>query len=245
MKLHVIGSSSAGNAYAFEAENQTLLLEAGVRFTEVKKALGFDLSKIVGCCITHEHGDHAKYASQVMAAGIDVFTSVGTIKATGLESHHWCPVLHGKRYQVGDFKVTPFTVKHDCAEPFGFYISHPEMGNCLFMTDCYYVANTFPNLNQLLVEANYADDIITERLNAGKIHPSIATRVRSSHMEIETLKSMLQANDLKAVNNIVLIHLSDGNSDAARFQREIHDLTGKTVMIADKGMTLPFNKHPF
>jgi len=64
-------------------------------------------------------------------------------------------------------------------------------------------------------------------------------------MELSTLKTMLLANDLSKVNNIVLLHLSDGNSHAVNFQNEIHSLTGKTVTIADKGMALEFNKEPF
>ena len=41
--------------------------------------------------------------------------------------------------------------------------------------------------------------------------------------------------------NIVLIHLSDSNSDANLFKKEIFELTGKKVTVADKGMTIPFN----
>jgi hypothetical protein len=46
------------------------------------------------------------------------------------------------------------------------------------------------------------------------------------------------------VNNIVIIHLSNTNSDADRFKKEISDLTGKTITIADAGMTIQFDKFP-
>jgi hypothetical protein len=55
----------------------------------------------------------------------------------------------------------------------------------------------------------------------------------------------LLANDLSAVNNIVLIHLSDCNSNALEFQQGIKKATGKTVHIANKLMILKFNKTPF
>jgi uncharacterized surface protein with fasciclin (FAS1) repeats len=64
-------------------------------------------------------------------------------------------------------------------------------------------------------------------------------------MSLDTCKRTLKANDLSQVNNIVLIHLSDGNSDAARFKREVQEVTGKTVWIADAGMEIPFNRTPF
>jgi uncharacterized surface protein with fasciclin (FAS1) repeats len=64
-------------------------------------------------------------------------------------------------------------------------------------------------------------------------------------MSIETCKGLLEANDLTAVNNIVLIHLSDGNSNAADFKKQVQDLTGKTVHIAGKDMVIDLNKTPF
>ena len=64
-------------------------------------------------------------------------------------------------------------------------------------------------------------------------------------MDLATFKDILKANDISKVNNIVLIHLSDDNSDAARFEKEIRDLTGKNVHVADEGMEIDFNVTPF
>ena len=51
-------------------------------------------------------------------------------------------------------------------------------------------------------------------------------------MALENVKDILKANDLSKVNEIYLIHLSDGNSNAEQFKREIQELTGKPVYIA-------------
>jgi hypothetical protein len=64
-------------------------------------------------------------------------------------------------------------------------------------------------------------------------------------MSYDTCKETLLANDLSAVNNIVLIHLSDLNSNATEFQSGIAEATGKTVHVASKGMEIDFNKIPF
>jgi hypothetical protein len=66
-----------------------------------------------------------------------------------------------------------------------------------------------------------------------------------SHCSFDTCRETLLANDLSKVNNIVLIHLSDGNANASEFKQGIIDATGKTVHIAEKGMTINFNKSPF
>ena len=64
-------------------------------------------------------------------------------------------------------------------------------------------------------------------------------------MEIEQTKAILAENDLSQVDNIVLIHLSDGNSDEERFVREVRQLTGKPVYAANAGMTLDLSKQPY
>jgi len=56
MVLSVINSNSKGNGYILENDNEALLIECGCRLLDVKKALDFNISKVVGCLISHEHG---------------------------------------------------------------------------------------------------------------------------------------------------------------------------------------------
>lgn len=55
MELICLGSSSSGNCYLLNSESECLVLEAGLPFKEVKKALDFNVSKIQGVVISHEH----------------------------------------------------------------------------------------------------------------------------------------------------------------------------------------------
>lgn len=55
MNLHVLGSNSSGNMYLLEGKDEALLLEAGLRFSNIKKLLGANISKIRGVLISHEH----------------------------------------------------------------------------------------------------------------------------------------------------------------------------------------------
>ena len=64
-------------------------------------------------------------------------------------------------------------------------------------------------------------------------------------MSYDTCKETLLANDLSIVNNIVLIHLSDNNSDAEMFRKGIEEATGKTTFVAKKELKIEFNKTPF
>jgi len=245
INLHVIGSSSRGNSYLLSSPKSTLILECGVRFSEIKKALNYDLSPVAGCLVTHEHGDHSKSANDVASAGIDIYSSTGTLEALKLSGHRFHPVKSKQKFQVGEFTVLPFDCKHDCAEPFGFLIQHPESGNILFATDTYYIPYSFPGLNQIIVEANYDEEILDGNVFRGSVPEVVKNRVLRSHMELSTFKHFLSITDISNVQNIVMIHLSEGNSDAGRFVSEIVSATGKTTHVARPGMNINLSKTPF
>lgn len=245
MKLHVLGSNSKGNGYILEGKSQTLLLECGLPLKDVKEALNFDLTKVVGVLCSHSHGDHAKWALQYAAAGIGLYTSNDTYShLTAVKPLEKYLIEVGKQYTIGEFKVIPFSVKHD-VPCLGFLINHPESGNILFVTDTHYIPNTFKGLNQILIEANYEERILNENLIDGKIDNMRYQRVIRSHMSLETCVEALKKNDLKGVQNIVLIHLSPQNSDASLFKSKVVEATGKNVHIALKGLVIDFNKEPF
>jgi phosphoribosyl 1,2-cyclic phosphodiesterase len=246
MQLKVVGSSSKGNCYILENDKEALILECGVPFMETKKAIDFNLNKVSGCLVTHEHKDHCRAVEDVLKASIPVFASEGTIKAMDISGYNKPNIVKaGVLYKVGNFKVLPFNVMHDCAEPLGYMIQHEETGNVLFATDTYYLPNRFQNLSNVIIECNYRLDILERNIEQGKIPVALKNRTLESHMSFDTCREALLANDLSAVNNIVLIHLSDGNSNANEFREDIHKATGKRVHIADKGLILKFNKTPF
>lgn len=246
MKLKVINSNSSGNAYLLENDKEALLIECGVNFDKIKQALQFNLNKVVGCLVTHEHGDHSKSMLQVLAAGINVYATNGTFTAIGLIDHHRANIISsGKQFTIGGFMVMPFDVKHDVTEPVGFLIYHPECGKVLFLTDSYYCEYTFAGLNNIIIEANYSHEILKQRVKDGLNPKFLGDRVITSHMSIDTCKKMLGANDMSQVQNIVLIHLSDSNSDEKKFKYEVEQQTGKQVHVAVSGLTIDFNKQPF
>lgn len=239
MKLTVLGSSSKGNGYVLFSGTEALIIEAGVKASELKEALGFNIRKVAGCIITHEHLDHSAYADEYIKNGIDTYMSKGTMNALTFKSNRTPSLLQPNRLvNIGNFKVLPFKVQHDAVEPLGFLINHEEIGNLLFLTDTYYTKYKFKNLNHLLVEANYCEQIVEQKVITGTLHPAQYNRLRTSHMSIQTCKGLLQANDLTGVQNIVLIHLSDSSSNAADFKQQVQALTGLPTTIADKGVTI-------
>ena len=242
MKLFCVGSSSKGNCYILKSSHGTLLIEAGVRFIEIKKALGFSLADVVGVVVSHRHNDHAFAVKDVAKAGIPVLALSDTLESHGVLGNHFCRIIepmHG--YRLGAFKVFAFDVNHDvpCV---GFIIEHPEMGKLLFVTDTMMLEYRFNGLNHVLIEANYADDILEYNIKNGYVPASLRDRLLGSHMELATTKGILLANDLSETREIVLIHLSGDNSDGIRFKDEIERSTGTPTLIAHSGTEIELTK---
>ena len=233
MTLKVLGRESSGNCYLLESFFEILIIEAGISFHEVKKALNYDLRKVTACLITHSHGDHCKYAADYIKAGIDIYTSAETIQAAGLSGHRVHPIQANTMIKIGEFKIIPFPVPHG-VPTLGFLISHPFSGSILFVTDAACIPNKFNNLSHILIEANYHDEILTSDRAVGK------------HMSLYTCLEFLKANDLRQVHNIVLLHLSHTNSDAKLFKKTVQTIApNTTVWVADKNLEVYLSKHPF
>lgn len=242
MELKILGSSSKGNGYVLEADNEALIIEAGVKLLEAKKAVGFNISKVVGCIVTHQHNDHAGYVQEYAKAGVVVLALSSVIESKKLV-RNYKTIEIGKGYMLGNFKVLPFEVMHDvpCV---GYLIEHPECGKVLFVTDTYAMQYRFTGVTHWLIEANYADDILTDNILEGRIPQAMRRRLLTSHMELNNTKEALISSDLSKTRNIVLIHLSDGNSDERRFIAECKAATGKCVVAANAGMVINFDVIP-
>lgn len=229
----MLASGSAGNCYLVSDGLTPLLLECGISIKQIRRGLGFGLTNVAACLVSHEHQDHAKAVADVLRAGVEVYTSPGTIKALGLEHHRLRPVRAKETFKVGTWTVRAFETQHDAQEPLGFLL-HSRASNerLLYATDTYYIRYKFPGLTHIMVECNYAADILEANVKRGSVPEVLKKRLLTSHFSLDNVKEFLKANDLSQVREIWLLHLSDGNSDAERFKREVQALTGRPVYIA-------------
>ena len=53
--LTVLASSSSANGYIIQADNEVLILEAGVPFKECAKVLNYNLEDVKAVCVSHGH----------------------------------------------------------------------------------------------------------------------------------------------------------------------------------------------
>lgn len=240
MKLICLGSSSAGNCYLLENATECLMIECGIPIKEVKKAMNFNVRKIVGCIASHRHNDHVGHLKEVLECGIPIYTNDETVESVEVI---YGELLHGvpekKHFMLGNFKITPFYVPHDNTPCFAYRIYHEETGKLLFLTDLEYCKYKFKDVSQILVEANYSKDIINQD------NPNFE-HVARGHMELETTLGFLNTNVNPSLMNVVLLHLSDSNSNSEYFSQKVKEtVPSANVYVADKGMEIELNKEPF
>lgn len=233
MQLKVLASGSKANSYILENETEALLIEAGVPFKEILRNV--DYKKIVGCLISHEHQDHAKYLQDYKKHGIEMIYPF----AGNYEGNYYTT----RSVRRGNFRVRAFTNHHN-VPCYGFYIEHKDIGGMVFATDTGYIDYKFKGIQHWLIECNYSKEILDQRVEQG-FNPTLADRIVSDHMSLDTCKSFFNGNDLSKTRNIVLLHLSDSNSNEEQFQKEIHELTKKPTYIAQKGLEIDISLYPF
>lgn len=97
-----------------------------------------------------------------------------------------------------------------------------------------------------MLECNYRKDILDMNLASGYIDNKRYERTIKSHMSYDNCLRTLQANDLSQVCKIVLLHLSDNNSNACEFVHGIEELYSEIeVTAATRGLSLTFNSYPY
>jgi phosphoribosyl 1,2-cyclic phosphodiesterase len=241
MKLKVLGSSSKGNCYLLESSNgEVLILECGVKFSMVKEALDFDLKKVIGALCTHQHLDHSLEIKSFIKNGIKVYSNKSVVEKFGGETNNLIKINPNEQFNIGEFSVIPFLVRHDpTIDTFGFLLYHSEMGKVVFLTDLVYSKYMFSGINNFIIEANYDEDLVKGD------DSYLSSRIINSHLSVQNCIKLLNANDLSKVNNIVLVHLSNSNSDEKKFKSMVEKETNKIVHVADKGMIIDFNVTPF
>lgn len=188
MRLKCLGSGSSGNCYLLENDTECLVIEQGISFREVKIALDFDISKIVGAVQSHSHGDHAAYEKDFTKCGIQVFH----------------PGEGKMSFKCGGFRTQAFKCVHD-VPCYGFVIWHKDFGSLVFATDTEYVPVNFQKLkpNILMVECNYQDRYLHEGIDLKQ------NRQYGTHMEEQTAIRFVDANNTEDLRTVILLHMSD------------------------------------
>ncbi len=235
MKLAVVGTGSTGNGYLLSHGCDMLLLDAGVPLKKIYNSIGYNLSVLDGCLLSHAHGDHSMSAKALVNLYVDTVMSKDTAMLLGLDNMYYPQLLTDTQDTItlGNWKIKAFSLEHD-TDNLGFYIYHPDTKQkILYATDSGYIRSAPVGVNVLIIECNYIEAMIkTEEMQ------DRYSRVKAGHMSLERLVSYLKKIDTSKLTHVILIHLSDTNSNEAVIVDTIEKLTGVTVIAATNEMII-------
>jgi len=228
-----LASGSRANSSLLCTSSTRILIDAGISCRETfkrMKLLGDDPRALSAILITHEHSDHVYgLATLARKLSIPVYISGATHQAWARamrDENGELPQLArlelfsaGRKFQIGDIDVTPFTIPHDAADPVGFTF-RAEGVKVGFATDLGYVpASVRDHLrgcDVLVMESNH--DV--EMLRGGPYPWSVKQRVMSrvGHLSNDALADFFANSYDGYAAYVVLAHLSEQNNhpDLAR-----------------------------
>ena len=228
MDITSIASSSSGNCHIVTSGGFHLILDCGVPLSRIREALNHDLSKVVGCLVSHSHADHCfPGLSQLeRESNIPIYTTDGTKTARGLKNAHI--LVHRQAFNIGGhFSCVPLELFHD-VECFGFLIISGKE-KLLYATDTGEINYTIPGLTHLMIEANFSMPLLIN----SDVNMVARKRISETHLSIDQVCEFVLRHE--HIEEIHLMHLSDAHSDAALFKRMVQDVSGVPVFVAGKG----------
>ena len=185
------------------------------------------------------HGDHANKDTirKVIQYGIPVYSC----EEVAHENKGVTILKKGRKTSIGGFKIQPILLFHNCMN-FGYVIEHEEIGRLVFCTDTCRIPYRFKNVNHFMVEANYSYDLLIDHM-CDNVYSQSASE---NHMEINDTIEMLKENYSSSLQNVVLIHLSNGNSDANEFVKKTKEELGfDNIVCAKENLIIPLQKEEF
>ena len=226
-------SGSSGNSTYVASENTKLLIDAGVSCSRILKALqelDTNFDEIDAILVTHEHSDHTKgLATIAKKYHVPIYTSPKTWKAMeSLKINETCQLCFtpNEEFEIGDFKIFPFSIPHDAIDPCGFSITNDDK-KITIATDIGHLTKDILSCMEcsdiLLLESNYD----TETLKCSSYPYYLKERIlgNNGHLSNETASKAIPYLCKTGVNNIILGHLSkENNFPELAYQTALNEL---------------------
>ena len=208
--FNCVSSGSSGNCFFIETDNFAVFIDVGVPLKSIlsvadEKRL---MNKELHLFITHEHHDHI--------SGIKPFVnrfapSIYTIidNSVGHLSHIY--VLKDEvEYDIGGFSVIPFSISHDCAEPFGYRFNIGDKV-ITFATDLGVVTKQVEqylcSCDVLILESNYEPELLKDCSYPAYLKKRIAGH--KGHLSNRDAMKILGSVSPTGIRKVYLAHVSE------------------------------------
>ncbi len=216
-------SGSNGNCIYVETGSVKLLFDAGIAGVQAAERLashGRDIRKVDAVIISHDHGDHIRYAGVFHRKyGLPIYVTPATLAAASSrctlgkirEVRHF---RSSDNLRFGDVLVQAVPTPHDGADGAAFIVSSgsKRLG---IMTDLGHVFRDLiglvSSLDAVFLESNYDPDMLA----AGPYPAYLKQRIKGprGHLSnIEAAEILRHASEAKRLKWACLSHLSEQNN---------------------------------
>jgi phosphoribosyl 1,2-cyclic phosphodiesterase len=238
MQLKVISTGSNGNCLLIENNKKYVMLDCGAPFKSVLKAVDFKVNDIDFCFAGHKHFDHISAIYEVNKAFIPIYSSIEMQEE--FRFCYVCPIGTFMPKQIGEWVFRSFDLSHD-EHNIGLLMQNTDNQQVIaYISDTGYIKSNLVGVNILICECNYIESMIqTEELQ------DRYRRIHSTHLSLERLLSYLSKIDKSVMHKIILVHLSDRNSDEVAMVSAVQEFTGIQTYAAHNGEVINLDFQPF
>src|SRR5438105_456699 len=215
-----LGAGSAGNAYYFESDGTSILVDAGFGPRETAKRLeqiGRELAHLRAIVVTHEHYDHIRGAESIARKlSIPIYLTRGTLDASAIDRLETPIVVfqNNSTFAIGELNVHACRTLHDAEDPSCFVIEARDGTRVGIASDLGYVDDQvlrhLSGCDGLFFESNHDLDV----LRMGTYPWSLKRRIMSRFGHLSNDDSMLALQRMMGpeLSTLCLIHLSQKNN---------------------------------
>ncbi len=217
-----LASGSSGNCHFITDKDKFLLIDAGLSGKQIQSKLneiGIEPSKLSGILISHEHSDHIHGAGILSRRfNIPIYANEGTWegmehKLGNIKAENIRLFESNKPFQMGNFRVMPYSISHDANEPVGFSLINEGVKICIttdlgHMTES--IMEEISDSDLVVLESNH--DV--EMLKAGGYPYYLKRRILSDmgHLSNEAAGNAIVDMVKRNVKSVMLAHLSKDNN---------------------------------
>lgn len=243
-----LGSGSAGNAYYFESDGTSILVDSGFGARETAKRLeqiGRELTHLRAIVLTHEHYDHIRGAESIARKlSIPIYMTRGTLDASTIDRNETPIVIfnNNSTFQIGELNVHACRTLHDAEDPACFVIESRDGTRVGIASDLGYVDDQvmrhLSGCDGLFFESNHDLDMLRMGTYPWSLKRRIMSRVGhlSNDDSMHAVQRMIGA-DLKT---LCMIHLSQKNNHESIVRDMAAQLLARTGVQLELGIAKQF-----
>ena len=244
-------SGSSGNCIYVEACGVRLLFDAGINGRQAEARLaahGRDIRQVDALIISHDHGDHIRYAGVYQRKyNLPLYVTQKTYD-TAVKRHPLGKLKDVRFFRsdgmirFGGVSVEAISTPHDASDGAAFVVSS-ESKRLGIMTDLGHIfeglTEVVSSLDAVFMESNYDPDM----LEAGLYPAFLKKRIKGPEGHLSNIEAagLLKATSGKRLKWACLSHLSEQNNSAALALQTHRDILPQDLVlhVADRYSSTP------